>query len=301
MIPNLYILGAPKCGTTTLTAWLRQHPDVVATRVKEPHYYYSPYGEPRSRDEYEALYATGRPGSTYVDSSVWYLFGRAAAPKIVAETPTARFVVCVRNPVDMVPSLHAQKLLTGHEKLTDLQEAWDVADARASGSNVGIYGIPDGDPAHMSYKAACLLGAQVRDLLQAVDRSQVLIVLLEDIATEPDRIWRLVCSHAGLDPVAVDLASLNIAAVHRRSQLGHRLLSGVGAAKKALGLSGRSGLLAPLHRLNLRSGRYTAPPQSLRQEMSRYFRDDIELLASLIDRDLGHWLTAAEQHTGWSE
>lgn len=291
MIPNLYILGAPKCGTTTLTAWLRQHPEVYAPRMKEPHHFYSPYGAPRPRDDYERLYDSApATATTCLDSSVWYLFGRTAVPKILAASPDARFIVCVRNPADMVPSLHAQKLLTGHEKLVDLREAWDAADARASGSSIGIYGIPDGDPTHMSYKAACSLGAQLRDLLDVVDAERVLTVLLEDISGEPERTWELVCDHAGLDPVAVEFESVNVASLRRRSQLGYRVISSAGSIKRVLGLRGKSGLLAPLHRWNLQAERYPRPSEALRDEISRYFVDDIGLLESLIGRDLGHWL-----------
>lgn len=291
-LANLYILGAPKCGTSTLTTWLRQHPDVFVPRLKEPHYFYSPYGPLCDRAEYEELYREApEAASTRLDGSIWGLFGRTAAPRILDQVPEARFIVCLRNPVDMVPSLHAQKLLTGHEKIRDLQRAWDLSDDRASGSHVGIFGIPEGDPAHMSYKAACRLGEQVRDLLEVVDRSRVLIAFLEDIATAPDRTWRLVCEHAGLNPMPIEFDSANRTTVRRRSQLGYRVLAGAGSVKKVLGLTGRSGLLAPLHRLNIQEQRYTPPSTTLRREMADYFRDDIALLESIIEQDLGDWRT----------
>ena len=294
-VANLFILGAPKCGTTSLATWLRQHPAVVAPRVKEPHHYYSPYGEPRSRAEYEGLYADPPDGaSVFLDASVWYLFGRTAVPAILEETPDARFVVCLRNPVDMVPSLHAQKLLTGHETIEDLEQAWNVADERAAGSNVGIFGIPDCDPTHMSYKEACLLGAQVRDLLDAVDRSKILFLLLDEIASEPERCWSLICGHAGLEEHPVDLRPDNVAGIRRRSQLGYRVLARVGAARKAIGLSGGTGLVAPLVRWNLRRERYGPVPETLRAEMAAYFHDDVKLLDSLVEQDLSRWLDSEQ-------
>lgn len=292
VLPNLHIVGAPKCGTSTLTGWLQQHPAVFVPHYKEPHHFYSPYGPPRERAEYEELYRHAPATATArLDASVWGLFGRTAAPKILEQVPASRFIVCLRNPVDMVQSLHAQKLLTGHEKIRDLQRAWDISDDRAAGSRVGIFGLADGDPAHMSYKAACLLGEQVRDLLAHVDRSLVLITLLDDIATAPDRTWRLVCEHAGLDPVSIDFESANVTNVRRRSQLGYRVLAGLGSVKKALRLTGKSGLLAPLHRLNLQDHRSPPPSPALRREMADYFSDDITLLESVIGQDLGHWRT----------
>lgn len=291
-IPNLYILGAPKCGTSTLANWMRHHPGIVTPDAKEPHFFYSPYGPTMDRDTYESLYrGHDSAATTYLDASVWYLFGRTAVPEILAESPDARFVVCLRNPVDMVPSLHAQKLLTGHEKLAGLREAWDVADARASGSTVGIFGLPGGDPAHMSYKAACLLGEQVEHVLTIVDRSQVLFVLIEDIAERPEETWRLVCEHAGVETAAIDFERANVADIQRRSQLGHRLVARMGTVKESLGLTGKSGLLAPLVRLNIRRERYAPPPADLRCEIATYFEEDVKLLESTIGRDLQHWRT----------
>ena len=37
--PNFFILGAPKCGTTSLHNYLNQHPDIYMSYKKEPHYF----------------------------------------------------------------------------------------------------------------------------------------------------------------------------------------------------------------------------------------------------------------------
>src|SRR5262245_5647184 len=117
--PNVFLLGAPKCGTTSLMAWFGQHPEAFASfkfSEKEPHHFYSPYGVPCSREAYEALYEQATPQhKAVIEGSVWYLFGRKAVRPILEYSPEAKFIVCLRNPVDMLPSLHAQKMFSLHE------------------------------------------------------------------------------------------------------------------------------------------------------------------------------------------
>ena len=60
MYPDIFIAGAPKCGTTTLYDWLAQHPAVFAPDTKEPHHFFNPYGPKMERDRYLALYADAR-------------------------------------------------------------------------------------------------------------------------------------------------------------------------------------------------------------------------------------------------
>ncbi|MEQ9022777.1 MAG: sulfotransferase, partial [Pseudomonadales bacterium] len=109
--PNLFILGAPKCGTTTLAAWLAKHPKIYFSPEKEPHYFYSPYDRVMSDEAYAKLFAEAPEDAKYLaEASVWYLFGGVAVPQILEVSPESRFIVCLRNPVQMAPSLHAQTL-----------------------------------------------------------------------------------------------------------------------------------------------------------------------------------------------
>jgi len=43
---NVFILGAPKCGSTSLAAWLSQHPDAFVSDPKEPRYFNSDWAFP---------------------------------------------------------------------------------------------------------------------------------------------------------------------------------------------------------------------------------------------------------------
>jgi uncharacterized protein with GYD domain len=112
--PNFVILGAPKCGTTALSEYLREHPRVFVSRPKEPHYfcddwdyYYAP-GE-RTQEHYLHLFDDATDDHLAIgEASVWYLYSTTAARNIAAFDPAMRVIVMVRNPVELVPSLHSQ-------------------------------------------------------------------------------------------------------------------------------------------------------------------------------------------------
>ena len=86
--PDFFILGAPKCGTTALSEYLRRHPRVFVSRPKEPHYfcadfdyYYAP-GQ-RTEEHYLRLFAEADEGHLAVgEASVWYLYSEDAARNI---------------------------------------------------------------------------------------------------------------------------------------------------------------------------------------------------------------------------
>jgi hypothetical protein len=243
-----------------------------------------------SREKYEAMYATDDDEDLpALDASVWYLFGRTAVPAILEERPNARFVVCLRNPVEMVPSLHAQKLYSGHETVEDLATAWSLSERRSQGDTEGVFGIDGGDPAHMAYKESCKLGAQLQELLAVVDREAVKFMMLEDLAADPHRTWAALCDHVGLPEIDIDYEPVNIRSQTRRSQRFHRAVVRLSRARRSLGLPSPGKLSSPVRRLNLQSGRYPRPPSSLSNEFLDHFAEDIALTEELIGRDLSHW------------
>ena len=290
MIPNLFVVGAPKCGTTTVAHWLGQHPDVFVSKVKEPHFFYSPYGNELSRSEYDNLYQHARGKfKVIVDASVWYLFSKVAVPKICAESESAKFIVCLRNPLDMAPSLHAQKRYTGHELIESFSEAWGLAQEREEGNYSGIWGIQSGDASHMSYRKACKLGEQVQELLKVVKLEQVKLIFLDDIVDDPRRVWFEICDFLHIprhQPISLEKRN---PATSRKSFKLHMVLMYIGKLKKALGLNIKTGLVAPVHKINTAQEKYKTPSEKMYKDMIEEFSPDIKLLARISGRNLDSW------------
>ena len=227
-----------------------------------------------------------------VDASVWYLFSKTAVPKILKNVSNPFFVVCLRSPIHLAPSLHYQKLFTGHETISSFEDAWHLDEARNSGEFVGTSGLPpSADPAHMAYCHACLLGRQVERLLSIVDRKYVHFCFLEDLASDPRDSFADLCQFLELDEFQVEFRVSN-KAKRWRNPLLRKTLDCMAAGKKALGFRKSTGLFTGIHHLNRKTKKYDNAPQHLVAQMRDAFRDDVMLLSRLTGRDLSHWLNS---------
>src|SRR3954468_1950993 len=112
--PSFFIVGAPKCGTTSLNDYLRQHPRIFIPERKELHYFGSDLTflktQRPTREEYLAHFAAAQPQQIAGEASVWYLYSQLAAREIHDFCREAKFIIMLRNPVDMMHSLHSQYL-----------------------------------------------------------------------------------------------------------------------------------------------------------------------------------------------
>jgi len=289
--PNFFILGAPKCGTTSLANWLSEHPAIFMCKPKEPQFFNTDYhstDRPSSVAAYEALFADADDRHLAVgEASTAYLRSEVAVPAILDFAPDARFVVCLRNPVEMAVSVYAQLLKTGRELEKSFARAWDLQESRRRGE-----GIPWSctEPKVLQYGHTCALGSQVEALLRHVARERVLFVLLESIAEDPRRAYLHVLEHLSLPddgriyfPVEnerkVPRARLVTAALHSARQLGG-----------TLGLPSRTGLGGLAMRLASRPPESQALSPEIRSKLNAFFEPEIHLLARTLDRDLSHWL-----------
>src|SRR5262245_55217092 len=127
-VPNLFIVGAPKCGTTSLASYLAEHPSIFMCEPKEPSYFSRELIESRTEAErwetpwrydesaYLKLFDAAKPTQVVLgEASTTYLYSHRAPAAIRALAPEARIVVMLRDPVELVQALHAQKVLEGEE------------------------------------------------------------------------------------------------------------------------------------------------------------------------------------------
>jgi hypothetical protein len=288
--PHFFILGAPKCGTTSLAAWLAAHPRIFIP-VKEPHYFNT--DEARvftSLAAYERLFR--RAGERHVaigDASVWYLYSTAAVANIEAYNPASRYIVLLRDPLAMAPSLHEQMVFAGVEPIADFARAWAMQEERRAGR-----ALPGNmaQPRRLIYGDACKLGAQLARLYERVARERVLALLLEDVQADPRRVYLRVLDFLGVgDDGRSDFP------VHNTAKA--RIVPGLAKAnlaayrlKRALGIERSFGILDRLDELTSVSRPRPKLAPALARELARYFAADVQHLAALLDRDLSHWLQA---------
>src|SRR6187551_2293912 len=139
--PDLFIIGAPKSGTTSLYEYLEGHPEVFMSPVKEPGYFSGDvnrehrrrFSYPADEAKYLALFADARDEKRLGEASTRYILSPAAAAQVKDFQPDARIVAILRNPVEMIHSLHGELVSTGDEDITDFAEALAADHDRAEG------------------------------------------------------------------------------------------------------------------------------------------------------------------------
>jgi hypothetical protein len=122
--PDFFLVGAPKCATTAMTDYLSQHPDIYIPRLREKDVPFFgrdlDLGSRReSLEEYLSFYQDASPSQRAGEACVWYLYSEYAAEELRAFAPDAQILVFLRNPVDLVHSLHTQLVYTQDEDVLD--------------------------------------------------------------------------------------------------------------------------------------------------------------------------------------
>ena len=187
--PNFFIVGAPKCGTTSLAAWLAGHPQVYMSPDKEPYHFATDMGYTNFRDQkkYLSLFSDVPNEQTAVgEASAGYLYSRSAIKNILDNNSKSKFIAVVRNPIEMAQSLHQQFVYDGEETILSFEQAWQAQERRKKGID-----IPKAtrEPRFLLYFEACQLGSQIQQMYERVNKHNRLILVLDDIRDNPRREW----------------------------------------------------------------------------------------------------------------
>ena len=291
--PNLFLIGAPKCGTTSLASWLAAHPQVFFSPIKEPHFFSTDLETRRvfGGKEYNKLFIGADAGHAIVaEGSTNYLYSQSAVRNIEQYTRQARYIVCLRPPDEMAVSLHSHNLFSGNEHIRDFAEAWRLSSERRVGRRVRFWCR---EPRNLDYERVCKLGEQVERLLNTVGTDRFLPVLLEDLVNDPAESAKRILSFLGIDQsFALSLPHLN-RAKERGSQSIQNVVQVASLVKRRIGVKKEFGFATKIGRANTRRRAPVQPSPTFRSELRGMVVDEVSKLSSLIGRDLSHWTETA--------
>jgi hypothetical protein len=312
VIPNFFLVGAPKAGTTSLYQFLGQHPEIYLSPIKEPGYFagelrpenFRPDLQPRMMGELRATreFLAGpmleqRYGGFVVDwtdylrlfvraenqkaigeGSVHYLWSPSAARNIAARIPGARILMLLRDPSSRAYSQYLHGVTAGVIGTTFREHV-----------ELGLHHGPQFDETHPFLELG-MYSEQISRYLEAFPREQVLIRLYEDYRDRKEGTMREVLEFLGVDPTV----RLDTSGRHREARVPRNLRLGYWLKRAGIWQRGRA-LLPWRLRAVVRSAALR-PRQELKMEpedrsfLVAYYRADIEKLAKLIGRDLSAWL-----------
>ncbi|WP_108838567.1 sulfotransferase [Tateyamaria sp. Alg231-49] len=201
--PNVFLIGAPKCGTTTVVRALETHSRIFLPYPKETGFWShdlvskSDVTNLTSIDDYLALFAKAPNSKTHLlDGSVIHMFSEVAVAEILKFNPNARFLVMLRNPVDQVQSLHQEQRFAMNEDEPDFWTAWQLQDARARGEHVPKQ-CPD--PVRLSYARQDMLGDQLERAMSQIPKDQLWVGFVEDLQRNTEAVYAEILAFLGLE------------------------------------------------------------------------------------------------------
>jgi hypothetical protein len=306
-LPDFFIVGHPKCGTTALYEMLRRHPAIFMPDFKEP-WYFAEDLRPRFQRrhaglgvddlaEYMALFAPAG-GRLAGEASSCYLFSHRAAERIAQARPDARAIAIFREPAEFLRSLHEQMLHDHIESERDLGRALALEPERRAGRAVPRRSHL---PQMLMYSDYISYAEQLRRFREALGADRVLVLIHEEFRADNAGTLRRVQRFLGVEEQPLELVRANSSDRSMRSQRLDEALNGVavgsGPGARAVKRAVKLVLPAQARRSALRAVRRSlvyAPPrpadERLMAELRERFRGEVEALGESLGRDLaGVW------------
>ena len=292
--PNFIIIGAMKAATTSLYTYLKQHPAVFMTKVKEPMFFnnykqdnnYKIMGPKKSKkfvfNQYLDLFDDARDETAIGEASPSYIYNHQAPALIKEKLPDVKIIAILRQPTDRAYSnfLHARR--AGKEPLSSFEDSIKEEDRRIEDNWSPLY--------HYINKG--YYTKQLERYYSVFPQDKIKVILFEDIVKSPQKTIRDIFNFLKVDSYQeIDFSNKANVSGDPKGILGW-------IVKKMRFYNIMPGnLLSRLPsfmRFFLYKLAYSNPKKmdkDLRKNITnRYYLDEIKKLEKMIDRDLSHWL-----------
>ena len=275
--------------------YLRQHPQVFMPEHKEPMYFgadLTQLHERLSERDYVALFNGAEPGQCVGEASTWYLYSKLAATEIHAFNPDARIVIMLRNPVDVMYSLHRELVFYRGEVIDDFEEALAAEVDRRQGRRIG----PSRRPEALFYRDTVRFADQVERYLGAFGAAQVSVIVYDDFVSDTPRAYADLLRFLGVDDgFQPDFIQVNESKLPRNRSLQALVVRPPAPFDRLVPLVRRFGvahkLRAAMLAVNSRPEPRPAMSPELRRRLTAELAPEVARLSSLIGRDLAAWST----------
>lgn len=292
--PDFFIVGAPKCGTTAMQEYLSQHPDIFMPEKKEPHFFGSDLYSPqfiRDRSSYLRLFENATTEKRVGEASVWYLYSKNAAKEIKDYNHRAQAIVMLRNPVDMMYSLHSQFLYSGNENIARFAEALEAEGERKVGRLIpGSAHMPSG----LLYREVARYSTQLKRYIEVFGWENLHVVVYDDLKADPAEEYRKVLHFLGVDESFQPEFKVINSNKRVRSRVLRRFLASPPEPVKAIVNLAmpkrlRRIVIKSIQEFNVYHESRQEMNQDLRHELQKEFAPEVECLSKILKRNLSHW------------
>jgi hypothetical protein len=300
-VPDFFIVGQFKSGTTALWEMLRRHPQIFMPDAKEL-WFFAPElrsdtgsnRRPDTLEGYLSLFAAATPEQRVGEATPSYLMSRTAAGRIASVQPDARIIVILRDPADFLRSFHLQCVQNRTETENDLRKALALEESRRAGRNIPRYSPR---PQELLYSDHVRYVEQLQRYHAVFRPEQVLVLIYEDFREDNEATVRKVLRFLDVDDShPVHAIEANPTVRVRSPRLHEAVLSvylgrgrAAGVAKRAIKLLLPKRLRGQALRATQRHliyGRPRPPAEDLTLELRHRFKGEVTALSEYLGVDL---------------
>lgn len=310
--PDFCLIGAAKCGTTSISKWMDQHPGIYSSPVKEPNffssdidihmfseafkrsnhtdadgYFKNEFPNPihltfvRKPEQYNQLFEGAGEGQLKGEYSTSYLFSEVAAENLYKANPEMKIFVALRNPISRAVSHYKMALKYGFTTLS-FRAALE-ADLKAAPKGWGV--------SENFYELGLYADALER-VFKFFPKEQVHIIWFNELKDEPQRVMDEVFAFLGLPTIPVVAQADNVGEIPRFSAVNSYLRRWgiVSMVKKVVNDKTKK---------RLKRLMFSSKKPLLKEEdylrLIELYKEDVERTAKILGRDLSSWLKFQEQ------
>lgn len=303
--PNFFVVGAPRCGTTSLCRYLARNPQICFSRPKEPFYFsrldHTPSATELKRDYLDAYFSHYEDSHRAVgEGSVSYLYTPGVIERINHLNPDARFIVLVRNPLSMLPSYHLRMQFLLQEDESDFDTAWKLEASRSQGKNIPKQCL---DSRLLFYSKVAKYSVQVKRLFEVAGRDRSHVIVFDDFKADSLTVYRQVLEFLQVDDDGqTEFERRYESKIYRYRWLQRLFFLPATRGSKTIGTLQRRGrkynvdgskrpsLIKRITGWNKVPMRPAPLTNQMTETIRETLKEDVAHLSQLLNRDLSFWL-----------
>lgn len=297
-IPNFFIVGEPKSGTTALSHFLSAHPDIFISRPKEPAYFCRDlqqesflfngnhdYFDIRDEKVYLSLFKNANQIAVG-EATTNYLYSRQAAKNIFDFNNKSKIIAVFREPVSFLVSLHNQFVNGALEDQVRFQNAVNLESLRKKGEH-----LPKKTqcPSELFYSERIKYTEQLTRYINLFGKDSVLPIIFDDFSADNRKIYRQVCEFLGTNSEFMpSFIKIHERKVPRNEWLNNwaRQSSMKFFVKKHMNKNLYDTLQKKIQTALLRKSSSTDINGAFKAELKTKFRPEVDAFSKLVGRDL---------------
>ena len=292
--PNLFLVGLPKAGTTSLFNYLQIHSEIFFPDVKEPHFFNTDTNNQGSIDEIEkylALFKNAENQKYVGEASTHYLMSDIAAKNIKDFSPKAKIVIMLRKPSDIIYSAYYQNVYNGTEKENNFEKALMLENSR---KHIKGKEVSNAESFHLLYSRFVKYERYIKNYFNVFGKENVLIIFFDDFKNNTEKEFNRVLKFLSIENEGSMSfkqynSSKKIKSVILRSLLKNPPKFLVYLSKKVFTLKFRRKIIRFIKKKNTVFIKKKSISPKTEKMLTEKYTPEVVKLEALLNVDLSHW------------